>query len=316
MRNEIILECRKIFFPHFEAILSHFFENIDDQLFALSDKAESSTLQALYFDAMRYVRIERDEAKRKYLSEVKSQYDAFWKNSASSKSKLAQKQEDQNSLELVENEILEEDLAVTTMVEKNNNLFYRELYDLNIRFAVLAGDIEIDNDTNPLAPAGLCGIFESVLIPLTLDLRVKLVIYKLFDTLVLSRLGSVYNELNAALISRGVQTTIARKARRKPMSETMVQSTIENPIHSASANTQYEAFVQTTDSSSLEAFQTIQMLLGNWRSQLGIASGVAGGATGFTSIPAYQTNEVLHALSGLQQSAPPLYKFRIQLTKI
>ena len=268
VRNEIILECRKIFFPYFESILSLFFENIDDQLFALSDKAESSTLQALYFDAMRYVRMERDEAKRKYLSEIKTQYDSFWKNSDAPNSKLTQKQEDENSLELVENEILEEDLAVTTMAEKNNNLFYRELYDLNIRFAALAGETEVDNDTNPLAPARLCGTFESVLIPLTLDLRVKLVIYKLFDTLVLSHLGRVYNELNAALITVGFSPLLPEKPIGLRCRNAMVKSAIENPIRTAPENSQYDAFVQSTDSASIEAFQTIQMLLGNWRSQL------------------------------------------------
>ncbi len=304
MRNEIILECRNIFFRHFEPILSHFFENIDDQLFALSEKAESSTLQALYFDAMRYVRIERDEVKKKYLSRVKSQYDTFWQNSDSIDTRSDQKQEDQNNLELVKMEVLEEVLAVSTMVEKNNNLYYRDLYDLNIRFGVLAGEIKIENDSNPLAPAQLCSFFETVLIPLTLDLRVKLVIYKLFDTLVISRLGTVYNELNATLISRGIQPTISRKASRTAMPEAMANNAKREPIHPSSVNSEHDTFEQTTDPTSLKAFQTMQMLMGNWRSQLGIPSLATRGAAGFTSGPAYQTNEVLHALSGLQQSAP------------
>lgn len=291
--HEIISQCRKVFIDSIEPILSHFFEKADDELFALSDKAVNSNLQTLYFDAMRYVRKERETIKKAYLSVVGFQYDQFWQGKVKGQSVSDKEAFDEDNFELVENEVLEEDLAITTMVEKGNNRFHKSLYDLNLRFAMLLGNQEIDNEENPVAPAMICHGFESVIKPLTLELNLKLVIYKLFDGLVLSYLGNIYDELNTSLINAGVLPTISRRVNR----DDALAASSEAP-----PNALHQIRSRPDDGASLEAFQAMQSLLGDWRAQLGIPATANVDNAGLNGEPAYQTAEVLQALSGLQQT--------------
>lgn len=307
VRNAVLLECRTLFNGRFEPILSHFLEKIDDELFSLSDKAINSTLQSLYFGAMRYIRKQRDDIKTSYVDSITSQYDAFCQNKIPRSMVGIQKELDQDSFELVENEALEEDLAITTMTAKGNNRFHRSLYDLNMRFAVLVGRREIDNEENPIAPARICQAFEKILKPLTLDLDVKLVVYKLFDTLVLSQLDTIYNELNTTLVTRGVLPVISRRVNHTGSPATTMGSIEGRPVNQTSIPSDNIPGVppaQPIDLASLGAFQAMQTLLSNWRSHLSSSPSVNANTDGLNSGPAYQTNEVLHALSQLQITAP------------
>lgn len=306
-RNPPVNECRTIFVERFERLLAHFFEKIDDELFALSDKAENSTLQTQYFDAMRYVRKEREVINKNYFSHVISEYDNFWKGRQIEQLAKERKHLDEDSFELLENEVLEEDLAITTMVEKGNNRFHRSLFDLNLRFAYLIGKREIDNEDNPLAPFNICHGFEKTTQPLELDFKVKLVIYKLFDAMVLSHVGNIYNELNSILVNHGVLPVISRRVNQKDSMASSVGpggnigAMAENPLASAHLPSPYQ-----DDQISMEAFHAIQSLLSDWRSRLGINSTANVGANIDGALPSYQTNEVMHALSQIQHANAPI----------
>src|SRR5574337_2186343 len=66
------------------------------------------------------------------------------------------------------------------------------------------GGRKIDDATNPVAPATLSQAFREALQELSADMRVKLIIYKLFDRYVLSMLEQLYQELNTELVRAGV----------------------------------------------------------------------------------------------------------------
>lgn len=294
--SRAIAECRAVFSERQNALLENFFTKVDDELFKLSDRAESSTLQSLYFDAMRYVRRERDTIQEHYLRNLLQQYDEFWHDRPSRVS-LARTEEakelDQDNFALIDNEILEEDLAVNSMIGKGNTLFHHELFALNKRFAVLTGRSEGQIEpNNPVAPAALCRGFETAIKPLVMDLKVKLLIYKLFDGLVLSEAGTVYRELNASLVKEGILPSIAKTVKRHPAAPVDSGRT-----ESGQPPQNYTGGEQGDQTAYLEAFQSMQALLDGWRSQLGLptfAPGMQGSAM------AVEGTEVLNALSILQ----------------
>jgi len=275
--------CQEAFETHFKQTLNYFFDQIDDELFGLSDKAESSTLQTVYFDAMRAVRKERDSMQNRYCADISRQYNAFWESSGKPSKKERSKSVAEGDFSLVENEALEEELAVSTMIEKGNNLFDQHLHALNTRFAHLLSTKDIDNDENPVSPSTLCHAFEPVMKPLDLELKTKLVIYKLFDQVVVNQLGIIYEEINAVLIEHNVLPTLSGRTRHTPVSARRARS----PSNAGVSEPNPESYV--------EAFHMMQSLLNGYRSHLGIPS-----SPHSASGPHYQSDEVLSALSLLQ----------------
>lgn len=285
---QVINECRSLVVDHLNELLQGLFVRLDDELFKLSDRAESSTLQSMYFDSMRYMRREKDTLQNLCLQAYLAQYDDFWENSArgrpvSEQPKPTEMAEDQFAL--VENETLEEDLAINSMIEKGNNLLHSELFPLSKRFGFLRHGIEEALEEWPADPSALCHSFERAIKPQPIDLKIKLLIYKLFDTEVLSKFGSAYQSLNAYLIGQNVLPTIAKSVRRS--------------ASGAAASDTGEP--DTPEAAYLEAFQSMQTLLDGWRAQLGLPPQAA--------LPPgsmyVNAGEVLNALTLLQPNALP-----------
>ena len=302
--NQVISECREVYSKYIINIHRDFFDKVDDELFTLSDKAESSTLQSVYFDAMRFVRKERDKLQIKYVKNVLEQYDRFWQNRGQAQRIELPQELDEDSFSLVENEDLEEDLAITTMVDKGQKLFHTDLYALDRRFGALLGIEIIDRDVNPVNPFNVCYGFENVIKPLDVELEIKLVIYKLYDRVVLSQLGEMYSTLNAVLVKNRVLTKLPKQAKRGGASPGMSTGTSGTTAgQSDSGNLEAATVLASHQSVSetaadLRVFQSLQSLLSGWRSQTRTGSPFQN--AGFTGA-AFETNDVLSALSELQR---------------
>ena len=284
----IIGECRLKLTKEFKPIVVRFFEKVDDELFTFSDKAVSSTMQELYFEAMRYIRKEREAIERGYMNAVLRVFDDFWNPkirpvAAASEKPLALDEED---FSLVENEDLEEDLAINTLINKGVNLYHRDLYVLNKRFAKLLGRSEVGNEENPVGPYRLGHAFADVLRPLTLELKVKLLLFKLFEREVIGSLGVVYDELNASLVKHGVLPEIAKKIKKSASA----LADREREGNKEAFNPDNVAYTQ--------ALQAMQTLLSAWRSETGLTPLAA--SAGQPGVIVSDSKEVVGALSALQ----------------
>lgn len=286
--NPLVAECRSLFQKEFKSILIRFFEKVDDELFTLSDKATSHTLQELYFEAMRYLRRERDNIERGYLQAVLRGYDDFWSLSPKPASvKADSKRLNEDDFSLVDNEALEEDLAVSTLISKGNNLHYKDLYALGKRFAKLLGVEEINDEENPLGPHRLGRVFAEVLRPLTLELKVRLILFKLYERYVISELGEVYDSLNEILAKGGILPEIPRKPRNKAKA------------CGRSAGEDGEGQNVIPDQAAyVQALQAMHSLLAAWRVQVGLPSLAASSRE--PGVVVSDTQEVLAALSAFQ----------------
>ncbi|MCX8048721.1 MAG: DUF1631 domain-containing protein [Methylohalobius sp.] len=287
--HPVVAECRALFQREFKALLARFFEKTDDELFALSDKATSHTLQEMYFEAMRYLRREREAIERGYLGAVLKGYDEFWLSSPKPKpDKQAEtKVLDEESLALVDNEALEEELAISTLIAKGNNLHYKDLYALGKRFAKLHGCAEVDEEDNPLGPSQLGKKLAEVLLPLTLELKVKLILFKFYERYVISELGSVYDLLNETLAKGGVLPEIPRRPRNKANTQDRPADEVGKETHFA---LDQAAYIQT--------LQAMHSLLAAWRTQMGLPSVSASAYE--PGVVVSDTQEVVAALSAFQ----------------
>ncbi|TVS17681.1 MAG: DUF1631 family protein [Gammaproteobacteria bacterium] len=177
--------------------------DIDDDLFARADEAESSSAQELYFNSMRLLRYQTDEIRRRFGQTLnqpsKSREGAKSPNANSTEQQLEE-------LTLVDDEMLEQRLAVSTMTERFERTHTLEVLLLHRRVEALreqAGPrfelARIDFDASRLAQA-----FADALGPLELDLRVRLVLFKHFELQVMEPLGALFREFNQLLVSAGV----------------------------------------------------------------------------------------------------------------
>lgn len=192
-------------------LLDKLFENADDTLFELADGALSSEDQTLYFDAMREVRVKREEIENIFLDNIRSAFSHMATDPDTS-------DETADELSLLQQEAAQEDVTVRSMVATAANRYAEPLDHLTRRFNNLLSGRELTIQQNPVGAHALCEAFEGACNELALDIRVRLVLYQLFDQYVLGHLDALYLSANRVLTQAGILPRI-RPARAASISE-------------------------------------------------------------------------------------------------
>jgi hypothetical protein len=287
--GELLGAVRSIASKRLQQWVGNAFEHVDDALFDLAEKAENNAAQMHYFDGMREVRKRRPAVERSFLGAISRHI-----------GELAHPQQSSGSstsfgaveLTLVADNELEESLAITSMIGKNESRLSRDLFAVNQRLSVICGGRKVEDASNPVAPAILAQAFRQALHELSADMRVKLIIYKLFDRYVLSSLEELYQEINTELVRAGVLPQLRHEVLR------------------GDAKAAGAAASQATDEAvgdiPSDLLQTLHALFSARRGP------VVGGNVGMHALPSGplpSANELLGALSVLQSqiaSAGPL----------
>lgn len=181
--------------------LQALFDNADDTLFEMADRATSNAEQNTFFEAMRDLRLKRKNIERGFLHKLFESFASLTQYEIGKAPQLDAMSFD--SLSLVQNDELEERVAVDSMVAKVMSRDALALGHLTTRLNSLVPR-KLDDKSNPLGPEVLCHAFIESCSDLGVDIKVKLIILKLFEKYVLSGLGELYDEANQALISAGV----------------------------------------------------------------------------------------------------------------
>jgi len=193
------------------------FEHVDDALFDLAEKAENNAAQMHYFDGMREVRKRRPAVERAFLAAVTrgiADFASQARASASAGSTGVPLPIGSVELTLVADNELEESLAITSMIGKNETRLTRDLFAVNQRLSVIYGGVRVEDANNPVAPASLTQAFRQAMRELSAEMRVKLIIYKLFDRYVLAALDELYQEINTELVRAGVLPQLRHEVQR------------------------------------------------------------------------------------------------------
>ncbi|HFE32770.1 MAG TPA: DUF1631 family protein, partial [Gammaproteobacteria bacterium] len=295
----LVVATRRTAKHHLKKRLPAFFSQVDDSLFALADKAENNQLQNLYFDAMREVRLKKDAMTNAY----RSRLDALFNESLGGSATQPGTPEELGPLDqvgLVGDEQLEESLALTNMISSADMQYREALYALTARLDFLIDDQEIHKDNNPLRPHVICHAFTAAVDELDSDLRIRLVVYKLFDKHVVQQLDDMYSAINADLVAAGVLPRIKTPAQRSAeRNATAQRSESEIIAEIASAMNQQETAETSADAAPAgNLFASLQHMLSQQRSLTGavpaggqpVGGGQAGMAPG--GMPALGTSAV------------------------
>ncbi|OHC26471.1 MAG: thymidine phosphorylase [Pseudomonadales bacterium RIFCSPHIGHO2_02_FULL_60_43] len=269
--------------------LQALFDNADDTLFEMADRATSNAEQNAFFEAMRDLRLKRKSIERGFLQKVFEAFATLNQYEIGKPAPLDAVSFD--TLSLVQNDALEESVALDSMVAKVVSRDGAALSHLTTRFNAMVSK-KLDDKSNPIGPASLCEFFLDACSSLGVEIRVKLIILKLFEKYVLSDLDQLYAEANQALIAAGVLPELkSAPARRNP-------SRASAPAGAVRQDASSELSAEFADEGVQEVFGALQELLSQAR----------GSAIPRSNRPAdampISSNDLMRLLSHMQQRAP------------
>ncbi len=287
----------------FEKAFAHMLDTADDTLFDLADKSASNRDQSQYFDAMRELRIKRKGMENVFRQEL---YNAFHQLSGPVAAEADERAQTYNldALTLVKEDELEENLAIDAMVNRARTKNEEALRFLARRFDSVVPEVQVEPENIPVGPKQVCESFRVAANTLTLDLKSRLVVYKLFERGVCEQLADIYEDLNNFLADNGVLPDLhIRKPRRQPAP---AASRAKAPAGGAfdSATEDADAADGGVDIKT-EVFNALRELLATRKATpLESEAGL-----GMPLMPLIETPQLLQALSNLQhdpRGAAPL----------
>ncbi len=251
--TEVIEVCRKIMNSKLKDLVHSLFDNTDDALFELADKAETNSIQCKYFDAMRIVRFKRQEIEDAFNNNIIDQFHNLRIthdiNESLTNISIA-------NFSLMQESDLEETLAIDGLIGKVNNRQRETLFALEQRVASVLPDLDITIDNNPFGPQTICNSFKESLATLDVEIKIKLIIYKLFDKHVISEIGALYDELNTVFINAGILPKLKHDIKKSEISPQQ-DSHSSNAMIEKSTTTS----INNLPISDTDVLQTIQSLL-------------------------------------------------------
>lgn len=196
--------------------LQGLFDNADDTLFEMADRAVSNAEQNAFFEAMRDLRLKRKTIERGFLQRVFESFATLNQYEIGAPAPQLGNVSFEN-LSLVQDDVLEESVALDAMVSRVLSRDGAALGHLTTRLNAVISK-KLDDKTNPLGPRLLCEQFLAACEGLGVEIRVKLIILKLFEKHVLGDLDQLYADANQQLVEAGVLPELksAPPARRQP----------------------------------------------------------------------------------------------------
>ena len=296
--GDLLKLVRGVSLKRINALVGTLFENVDDALFDLAERAGSNSVQTEYFDGMREIRRKRHLVERLFHEQASRAFNDFAEGKAPATIDTTAPATPGGGLALVDDVELEESLAVSSMTAKAENRLQRTLYQVNQRLSVIIGGGKVDDANNPIGPAALANAFRLAVREFEVNVQVKLIVFKLFERYVIAGLEAVYDEVNIELIRAGVlpqvRHTVARNQQPgagAPAPAGMLAhgttSDAENPVAAYGAQAGY-------DPVQAEVYHTLRNLLAGRRGPMHYSSEPAGGG--------FSASDLLNALTLLQSS--------------
>ncbi|MBL4606554.1 MAG: DUF1631 domain-containing protein [Pseudomonadales bacterium] len=301
----LLEEIQELTIPILAKAFETALDKTDTSFFQRAEKGKNNNEQNLYFDAMRALRLGRESAEQSFDKGLREQFSNFPFSQAGSRTtgELNQGLE----LSLVQNDDLEEDIALETMVSKSTADNKEAIYHLSMRLDSLVADTHIDEINNPLSPISISEVLALASAGIELDIRCKIILYKQLDLTVMASLKAVLQKSNQVLIDAGVLPDLRYEASKhegqsSDRAEQLTEALVSNLTELAELDTATPG----------PQFQQLQGLLNKARAsgfapvRFGTASGIhsqgdagqQGSSSSFGSI--LTSNELIGVLDSVQ----------------
>lgn len=283
----ILLQVRDRAGQQLRHALQELFDNADDTLFEMADRARDDVEQNIFFEAMRDLRLKRKNIERVFLEQF---FEAFVGLTGNIQTVLP---EAFDTPAQQSGDDLERRVAVEAMVNKVLSRDGFALDQLTARLSTLLSKTLVTAH-NPLGPAMLCEYFMEAGRNLGVEIKVKLIILKLFERYVLSDADQLYTEANQILIATGILPDLKPAPNRRAIDRAQASARARaDPVEAGN-----RCHSTPIDDSVQEVFAALQELLFHVRGSVAPTL-----ETSAQALP-ISTRDLLRLLSHLQQYVP------------
>jgi len=190
---------------HLLVLINQMLNTADNKLFDLAEKATSDEEQMKYMDCTRIFRTEKNDISQHFFVNLNNSLSSNQLNISGSDGELS----------LVDDDEMEEMVAITTMHAKAMNIYGEEVNHLEARLEYLELMCENSIEKEALDPKHICEVFQKTIENIDIAIEVKLVFYKLFDQEVCSKLGIMYKTINQIFIDNNIMPEILLKTTKQ-----------------------------------------------------------------------------------------------------
>ncbi|PPE75213.1 hypothetical protein C3942_05935 [Solimonas fluminis] len=211
--GELLRELRGLVMRGLGERLGRMFNGADDLLFDMSERAANNDQQRVYFDTMRAIRLGRARIAEQYETRIRESFDTL-------RAQVGGEQADPGEIDfenlaLLESEDLEESIALSNMSGRAESAYQNALFELEKRLEWLGKHSPLQLPLTAIGPTGFCDAFRASLKVLEIEFSIKLVLYKLYERLVIGDLGPLYGEILGLFDRFGIHPE-KKAAPRKP----------------------------------------------------------------------------------------------------
>lgn len=210
--RDLILKWARVHFIAYQ-------DKLDEQLFQMADKSGNNEDQSRYFHA-------RDEAKRnkkaildQFLLHCDDAFDNYENRKPTTSDYSIKTTDDEEQLSLVDNNELEQSLAVGSMTRRLSADCSEQIYATNQRLSALRGGSKISEQGNPVAPGVFAEGAQKSLDSLMLDNKTLLALLKIFDSVYMHKTDKLYELLNHHFEKQGLLPNLGYEVKKNPVEQ-------------------------------------------------------------------------------------------------
>lgn len=199
---EVLERCRDMALIFSNTQLSELLDQTGAAFLDFAERAENNRMQGQLFEAMGIIQRRRLDIEHSFRRQITQGFDDFGHLEPPSRDLTAMV--DSDELSLVEPDEMEESIAEENLIVRANATYFPELYALSQRLAVINNGKKLRDYEIPAGPHHLVHSFRRALRGLELEVRVKIILYALFDKFVIKQAKGLYDELNGSLKAAGI----------------------------------------------------------------------------------------------------------------
>ena len=197
-------QCRRQAFLTVTTNLTELLRHADDALLDFADQAQTNSIQQEFFAARGVILTHRPLVQSLFQTCFNRAFDDLGQRVPLRSSRSNEDDKEELDLSLLSVVEMDENVAVETLVHKAKDRCYTELYALRQRLSVVAGGGQLGDDEIPAGPYHLVHCFRAALQGLDVDVKVRMILYALFDKHVMKDVDALYRELNESFKKAGV----------------------------------------------------------------------------------------------------------------
>lgn len=235
--DKIISQCLQEFISIIKPKLIICFDSLDSVVSELVSRTNSEKLQNRYFDTAAEIKVQQNDFILHFTSMFEEVFKLFLESNYNyfTKDKQDNLSIQPETFSLVEDEVLDEILTCSNLVSKTEINCNQNLFALEQRFIKLTNKSSLKSTQIPIFPSVLIEIYKESIKSFNfrrdLDIHFKLVLYIIFDRVILCTLNESYNHINNYLAEEGIIENIYFGVNKTQTSSNTIDCTNETKVN-------------------------------------------------------------------------------------